>query len=261
VGETIHGGGHLRSEAWGGLPILLLFGDDYQLQGFGEGAFQALCDRNRSNIAMKGRQAFLDCTEIVMELKASIRMQDDKIQDKQLLDRLRVATDVTERDVQKLMSLRMDVMEAKHGKAVVAKIQDEAMHLFYRNAKRICHNLQKLVEKSSPTNPVAVIRAVSKGPNGKGISRHFDSDTPNSSLICKNAKVAIECRNLVPIWGLHNGACGTVVDIIFNEGENPNHGDHPKYVCVHFPLCCGPVWDIDNPKARSSKSHYDCTQG
>ena len=256
ISETIHGGGHLRSESWGGLPIVILVGDDYQLQGMGEGAFQALYSRNSSKITVKGRQAFLECSELVMELKSSIRVKEDKVNDKELLDRLRLADAINEDDVHKLMSLRLDNIEAQHGKDKVDEIKKDAMHLFYRNAKRIRHNIHKLVENSSPTNPVAIIKTISTGPNGKGIKRHFQNDTPSSSLLCRGAKVAIECRNLIPIWGLHNGACGTVVDIVFNKGDNPNHGHVPKYVAVHFPLYCGPVWDKDNPKV-SYLSAYD----
>jgi len=250
VSETIHGGGHLRNESWGGLPIVVLVGDDYQLPGFGEGAFSALYSRNSSKMTNKGRSALLKCTEVVMELKSSKRVKEDKVKDKELLDRLRVAEEIKEEDVQKLLSLRLDTIQNKHGADVVQSIKSDAMHLFYLNEKRIRHNLHMLAGQCSPSNPVAILKAHSTGTknNGKGVKSHFESDIPNSSLICQDAKVAIDCLNFNPLWGLHNGACGTVQEIIFAPGDNPNSGDLPKYVVVHFPLYCGPPWDKDNPK-------------
>ena len=62
------------------------------------------------------------------------------------------------------------------------------------------------------------------------------------------AKAAINLRNFCPLWGLHNGACGTVVEIVFAKGTNPNHGDLPQYVVVEFPNYTGPAWDKKNDK-------------
>jgi hypothetical protein len=56
------------------------------------------------------------------------------------------------------------------------------------------------------------------------------------------AKVNIETK-----WGLFNGAIITVVDIIFQEGENQNEGDQPRAAVVDLKHYRGPVWDEDNP--------------
>jgi hypothetical protein len=40
--------------------------------------------------------------------------------------------------------------------------------------------------------------------------------------------------NIEPKWGLYNGASGTVIDIIFLEGGNPNNWDLPLIVVVDF---------------------------
>ena len=42
-------------------------------------------------------------------------------------------------------------------------------------------------------------------------------------------------KNIKPEWGLYNGSQGVVKDIIYNDGESPNLGDHPKYVFIEFP--------------------------
>lgn len=78
---------------------------------------------------------------------------------------------------------------------------------------------------------------------------HYDSHSiPPACLICINARVQITGRNLYPPWGLFNGSIGTVKDIVFNQNDNPNHDDLPKYIVVHFEQYIGPAWNNDDPK-------------
>ena len=76
--------------------------------------------------------------------------------------------------------------------------------------------------------------------------------------LCVGAKVAIFGINYVPELGLYNGARGTLVDIVYDEGQTPNSKENyhlPKYVVVNFPgldLKGGKYdcWDKENPKVR-----------
>ena len=45
IAETIYGGGNSSDRSFGGLPIVILFGDDYQLPGGEEGGLAALFNR------------------------------------------------------------------------------------------------------------------------------------------------------------------------------------------------------------------------
>jgi hypothetical protein len=81
---------------------------------------------------------------------------------------------------------------------------------------------------------------------------------PKASLLCvvgAKLEVCLQGQNFYPLlWGLHNGACGTVVqEIIYATGTNPNKGDHPSYVVINFPQYAGPPWDKDNPKVSQVK--------
>ena len=69
-----------------------------------------------------------------------------------------------------------------------------------------------------------------------------------TSKIRIGAKVAKNRRNFCPILGLHSGVCGTVDEIVFKKGENPNNSDLPLYVVADFPLYCGPAWDAKNQR-------------
>ncbi len=247
LSETIFGGGHYRDHSWGGLPILVIAGDDYQLPGIGEGPLTALFSRAGSKMTQIGRTALLECAECVMDLGSSKRMKDSESSNKQLLQRLRIGAP-NEDDIKKLVSLHLTHQERMHGKAFTDDIKDKAIYLYYRNSKRQEHNLRELARRCSDENPVAICRARSQGTTrAKGIGAHFEGELPAASFFCVGAKVALSNRNFHPGWGLHNGACGIVDEIIFESGSNPNEGGLPSYVVVDFPLYKGPIWDIDNP--------------
>jgi hypothetical protein len=249
VSETIYEGCGLQQHSFGGLPVVVLVGDDYQLPSTEEGALVALHSKSIGKMTIAGRKALLECGLCVMNLTSNKRVSDAKLDDKDLLESLRTRTDLTEDQVHKLVSLHLDNYERIAGKDTVQQIKDKAIFLFYTNAKRVRHNLIQLRRASDHLNPVAICRPINTGvTTGKADRRHFDSDSPQASLLCIGANVALESKNYNPQWGLHNGAGGIVREIVFKEGCNPNNGDLPHYVVVEFPLYCGPVWDQNRPK-------------
>ena len=255
IAETIFEGGQLRNSSWGGLPVLLLVGDDFQLPSQEDGPLQALFKKSGGKIVEIGRRCLLECAEHVMDLKGSKRIKKKQKKDKALMARLRTTEDVSEEDVKKLLSLRLDNIAKLHGEEYVRQIEERAVYMFFRNDKRITHNIERIIKNSSKDNPVAICKTTSSGPNGKGDRRHFKSKIPSSTQLCIGARVAIEKFNFQPTWGLHNGAMGMVEEIMFDNGQNPNHGDLPKYVVVNFPLYRGPSWDKNSPKVRTALVH------
>ena len=256
IGETIFDGGPLieLDLALGGLPILILVGDDYQLPSFKPGAFSALHRKEGCKMEAYGRDIFISCGKFVMDLKGSKRVKDDKVFDKELMEAVRLQKDLSEAQVDKLMNLHIENFERRHGSAERQKIEEKAIYLFYTNAKRTRHNLRQLANRSSMDNPVAILKTQSYGTvTGKADARHFDASSklPPLALLCIGATVAITDKNFYPSWGLHNGACGVVDEIVFDKGKNPNNGDLPKYIVVEFPLYCGPIWDNNNSKVSA----------
>lgn len=250
IAETIYEGGQLRHLSFGGLPVVMLVGDDYQLPSSDEGPLLTFNKIGMGAMTMAGRKALLECTENVMELGGSKRIKADQIEDKELVARIRVATEteIPQKDVDKIQSLHLDNIRLKHGPDFVADIEKRAIYLFFLNSKRVRHNLFSLSRVCSKENPVALCKPITTGKETvKGDRRHFSSKAPTSCLLSVGAKVALDNKNFCPVWGLHNGACGTIEEIVFGQGKNPNHGDLPDYVVVNFPLYCGPTWDADNP--------------
>ena len=251
MSETVFNG-NMADHSWGNLPVVILVGDDYQLPSITDGAFDCLVKTSGNKITNSGRKVFKDCASTVLSLKTSKRIQDKQKDDKILLNKLRTATDLADDEVQRLLNLHIDNIRIKHGAREAANIEEKCIFLYYRNNKRVMKNLEMLIANSNSTNPVAVCKTHSEGlSGGKAIKSHFKGDIPSSALLCIGATCALENRNFQPLWGLHNGAVGTVNEIVFATGKDPNKSDLPNYVVVEFPLYSGPVWDINNPKVRS----------
>lgn len=253
ISETIHDG-ELSEESWGKLPVLIIVGDDYQLPSIAEGAFNIHSSRpgSGSKMVQAGRRILEECANCVMSLNTSRRIKKKQTMDKAILQKLRVAEELSDAELTKIMNLHLDEMKKKHGPQVVEEIKSKSIYLYYRNHKRIFKNLELLVKNSSKENPVAICKTISKGSyNGKAIRKHFKrSEVPSSALLTVGCKVAIENRNFCPQWGLHNGAVGTIDEIVFDRGTDPNRGDLPAYVVVDFPHYIGPAWDKNNPTVR-----------
>ena len=254
ISETALGGGHLTSDSWGGIPVVVLVGDDFQLQGTQEGAIQCRLRGDKGAMTRAGRAAFIECAQTVYDLQKIRRVNDDKQEDKALMNRIRLGNNILDSDCERLLGLRLDRIERQHGKEYVREIRKNAIHLFYTNEKRVRHNIEMVAELSSVTNPVAFVRSQSKGGRyGKGVKSHFSNmEIPGTCMLFNDARVCLENRNICPQWGLHNGACGTVKEIVFGKGKNPNDGDFPEYVVVEFPLYIGPAWDRDRPQVSGN---------
>jgi hypothetical protein len=138
----------------------------------------------------------------------------------------------------------------KYNYVDVQRLTDGALFISANRAPVAEFNLNRLREVSSSNNPVAVIRPVTSKGLSKGINSHFDEQTPGTALLCVGALVSLVGYNIFPKWGLHNGALGYVVSIVFEPGKTPNNGDHPVYVVVDFPSYNGPAWRSEFPKVR-----------
>ena len=252
IAETAMGGNNPTSNSWGGIPVVILVGNDYQLQGTKEGAIECRIRSDRGPMTRNGRAAFIECAQTVYQLHRIRRVGDDRVGDKDLMNRVRLGEEILDDDCERLLNLRLDRVIRRHGKAYAEGLARKAIYLFYTNEKRIRHNVEMVAQASSPERPVAFIRARSTGGRyGKGVKSHFNNmEIPNSAMLFEGARGCLENRNICPQWGLHNGACGTVEEVVFEEKANPNDGHFPTYVVVDFPLYQGPAWDKERPTVR-----------
>jgi hypothetical protein len=257
VSKTMHGGTH-ENEDWGGLPIVVLIGDDYQLPPptIQKGAFHTVADGlhssmiNMDNVVSNGCLQFRNFAKASMELTTSHRQDEDQSQFKGILARVRECNtnNVDARVLAEDHHLR------NKAPGVAKEISKGALYLYSTRAKRDDHNLQKLCQESSALNPVAILKSkYCSNVGSKVFKSHFDVKNDVTPLLCRGCMVSIQGKNFNPKWGLYNGALGTIIDLHFRVGSNPNCGDLPEYVSVEFREYCGPVWDKIRPKVSTAK--------
>jgi hypothetical protein len=114
------------------------------------------------------------------------------------------------------------------------------------------HNEKKLQETVSEDNPLAYVCCIdtsTDSTDAKFRNKHLKKvfDMKRTMIFCKEM-VEIVKANIEPKSGLYNGVIGTVVDIVYHQGENPNNGHYlPKVVLVDFKHHRGPIWDKNTP--------------
>ena len=252
VSCTAHGGKH-DNENWGGIPFIIMVGDDYQLPPPSKkeiGPFDIMNRRARErtskfSVRTNGITQYLKMAQTVMTLKIIERQRESQRVFRNVLTRFRNNTQ-TVTDAAKL--LKLDLLNFSTQEEETLK--EGAMWIFANKQPRDEHNIRSLVHDMSAENPVAVIRATitTEGRNRRTNLAHFTDDRlQQQTMMCRNALVSINGSNFAPEWGLYNGAIGVVRDIVYEPGKDPNNNDLPSYVAVEIKSYRGPPWINDNP--------------
>jgi hypothetical protein len=245
--------GNNKDHPWGGIPIIILVGDDYQLPPIMPGAFYALVPQSLSKTfnmsyayyqaRLKGFAEFLKIGSNVIYLEGEKRVNDGQDMFKRLLKTVRCEDDdqqMTEEEMQTL--LQLDIYHKTFSIEQRRIIQEDATYIFANKEPRDKHNSWKMKLANSTRNPVARIKSITIKRGGRLVSNqaHFDADRqPSRVLLCKGARVTLNGTNPDPRHGLFHGSLGIVQDIVYNTGKSPNFGDFPAYVLVEFYQYCG----------------------
>ena len=267
--------GQNSTELWGGLPVVLLFGDDYQLMPIkAVGAIQGYASKQEGVeqyvkssmtegqlLAYRGSYLFTEVmTDKVYFLTKNYRVQCKKF--KSLLGRVRTGQP-SEEDIQNIMKLHLTFHDSN--KEFMDKIQNDpkTMFLYTTNDEKDKKNVSKLVETSKEMKvPVARLNCwwenhkLQNGSVRHARKTHFDRKRiVEHTDICVGARVAIKPANFLPEIGLYNGSIGTVVEIVYKDNPvGPNDKQNcslPDYVVVNIPHLNLPPnirpWDKNNP--------------
>jgi hypothetical protein len=244
--------------SWGGLPIIILVGDDHQLPSIDDGAFYCFAQTTRqlrtrveAVYVQNGLSLFLDIGKDVMTLAKSKRVLEGQVWLQCILDGVRGSSDnkLSIQDAEYLCSLHID-NKNRFNQQDKQQIKNDALFLFANVEPKNTHNFHALKEINTPDNPVAVIRAVTKRMKDNTRVRnieHYDNErTPALINITRNSKVQLTGTNFCPKWGLYHGARGKVLDIVYHPEHSPPE-DLPLYVLVDFPQYCGPPFIEASP--------------
>lgn len=159
IAESAHGGGHSK-EAFGGIPLVVLIGDDGQLPPVEAGAFDTIHAKHHksawNSVKTRGDILFHQMSEKVMTL-TKLKRQDD--QDKEMVDLLTALREDTVTDHQSsgiMDQLHIDNLEPNDREKIVN--DDKTMHLFATKEPMEAFNMDRLEKDSSSSNPVAFIK-------------------------------------------------------------------------------------------------------
>jgi hypothetical protein len=134
VARSAHECGH-SGEDWGGIPVMILFGDDYQLPSIGNCGATNIPQLNKNSgrkglhdmTQCQGGLQFMNLAEEVMELDQVCRQTDDQVIFKGILERLRLGW-MNEQDEARLRILTLD--DDHYSSREIKDISEGALHLF-----------------------------------------------------------------------------------------------------------------------------------
>jgi hypothetical protein len=134
VAKTGHECGNAR-EDWGGLPVVIMCGDDYQLPAMGKPGATSIpiisTKNTKGNHDMTQNQValqFISLAEHVMELDQVVRQREDQQHFKGLLERMRLGW-LTDQDEHRLHTLILNDDNYTTSKEI-KDISDKALHFF-----------------------------------------------------------------------------------------------------------------------------------
>jgi hypothetical protein len=173
--------GH-SGEDWGGIPVMILLGYDYQLPSIGNGGATNIPQLNTNNSTKglhdmtkyQGGIQFTNLAEEVVELDQVCRQIDDHIIFKGILERLHLGW-MNGKDIARLRVLTLD--DDHYTLKEIKEISDGALQLFPRHQAKNACNEQKLRETVTETNPLAVIHCTDEttATTGKSKSTHLNT--------------------------------------------------------------------------------------
>jgi len=250
--------GQNSKEIWGGVPVVLLFGDDFQLfPVIDEGAIQGyskMSDTTQQTpttrmttlqlLCQRGTYIFTQImTETVFSLDRNYRVKN--LAFRNLLGRLRTGEPLRE-DADILSKLHLIYYDEEFKSKL--ENDDKTMWLFAKNADKDLKNQEMLIHTSKhKNNPIARLdctydtkRLTNDKQESGACMSHFDhAKYIKHTDICVGARVAISTVNFLPQFGLFNGAIGHVVEIDYKDRPvGPNDKQHyhlPNYVVADFP--------------------------
>ena len=267
--------GFNNDQEWGGVPVVIMIGDDYQLppvkatgviKGYHvNGLFNKRHNIDRERMEVHGYKTFMNLTEKCYVMTKNFRQSGKEAKLTSLLRMLRTGQ-VTKAGAKELMKYHISNPDMHYTEDEINKITKDVTYLCATHEEKNKKNYMNLYKIHSAETPVALIKTKwmrSDGVNSKIVKSHFDRDDikqMETIAICVGAQVSIARWNFDPSLGLYNHAFGKVVSIYFDEGKNPNNGDHPEFVEVEIPGFNLPSnmipWNNNNHKVMNKEKSY-----
>ena len=227
--------------SWGGLPVVVFFGDDVQLPPVLDSPLY--CPNSKCPAALHGSLVWQEFSKAVT-LKTIVRQNADQSQLKNVLNALRTYS-ATPDHVKWLQQFQWEDLEKTHGKDLTKRMNEHGLFVFPTHSDEWNHNKTKLLE-ANKASPIAKIEALSTGHHASNTASDKAGGLLKTLFLCNGAKVMLTSNILVE-QGLFNGSIGKVVDIIYPQNKSPRDG-LPTVVMVEFDKYSGPPFIKNSPK-------------
>ena len=229
-----------KDQSWGGLPVVVFFGDDAQLPPVLDSPVYNISRKNPGPAALHGALVWHEFKKAVT-LNTIVRQKEDEQQLRDVLMAMRNYT-VTPEQAEWLQNFQWNNFEAKKGRELTSRMNEPGLFVFPSHAEEWQHNKSTLLELNE-THHIAKINAECQGSHAS--LNDSGASLQKTLFISKNAKVMLSV-NLCVQYGLFNGAMGIVRDILYKDNTKPP--GLPDVVLVEFPGYTGPPFIPDNPK-------------
>jgi hypothetical protein len=153
------------SQSWGGLPVVVFFGDDVQLPPVLDSPVY-IC-KSQIPAAIHGVLVWKEFTHAVA-LRTVVRQGNDENTFKQILTDLR-QYNLSPQQAKWLQNFQWPNLSFSHGDDLLQRINERGLFVFPSHDEEWNHNKRKLLE-ANEENPVAKITAVGKGFHAKSMT-------------------------------------------------------------------------------------------
>ena len=263
-----------KDVAFGGIPFLILYGDDGQLPPPCATPLYDRAHAEKTQVERIGKLMYINIQKAVY-LSQMVRQQKTACQAcptigtnshesgamceyfPNLLHRMRFST-TTSADWEWLKYRSLTEIERRDPADAERFRSSRSLWLVPTRAMAHNTNLERLENLhlqllDSRGIGYAWVCPLSSTNNGKTAKTKFREQEdfgslPSVTWICRDAPV-IMTSNVCQKWNLYNGAVGQVVSIIFHSGEGPSEDGStwPHMVLVNFPEYTGPEFFQDQP--------------
>ena len=227
-------------KSWGGLPVVVFFGDDVQLP--------PVLDSPVFNSTSK-IPASLHGVLVWNEFNCAVNLQNIVRQgNNEQLKNVQLALreyKTTSEHAHWLQMFQWHNLKHSHGENLLKRMSANGLFVFPTHQEVWTHNKSKLIEVNTQF-PIARVNAVSSGFHSKSLESDRAGGLQQTLYLCKSAKVMLSVNLCVP-FGLFNGAIGNIVDIIYLNDKRPDDS-LPDAKMVEFHSYTGPAFIEQNPK-------------
>ena len=258
---------HLCEETFGGIPMVVLFGDPYQLPPVGGRAIWMRSETlNETKAENLGRLVYTEFNN-VLEMKHIVRTKEKELQELQNACRTNYRKRAARtsqlphrrrREESKRCGFQqrhLDVLRSRHWSKLSELekkvFERKAINVFpyWKMANQVLNEYLRLLRE-----PVFIDAANFEAGARLGArlaSQHRRETRLHRTVgIAKGAMVQL-VSNIVPEIGLSNGQLGSIVHIQTTDASKIgpyDSSDVIDYVVVEFPSYTGRPWDSNNPK-------------